>query len=370
MQPHVLHVYPSFGIGGVPLRMTRVISKLAGQYRHSIVALDANFDAAARLTGTPNVDCVEPPRVRGGLVPRLVAYRRVLAAFRPDLLLTFNWGSIEWALAHRARPRSRHIHFEAGFGKEEADRQLRRRILLRRIALSGTERVVVPSRALERLALEQWRLPASKILHLPNGVSTAPYAEAGTAPLWAVGAAALGAPIVGTVAPLRPEKNLARLLRAFSAVVLQTPAVLAIAGDGSERGPLQLLADELGIAYRVVFLGNSKPQAVLPFLDVFALSSDTEQMPNSILEAMAAGRAIAAVDVGDIGEMLAPENREYVVDRDDTAALATAIGTLLRSPGLRAELGAKNRLRAETLFSEERMIDRYRNLLRGACDAD
>ncbi len=101
------------------------------------------------------------------------------------------------------------------------------------------------------------------------------------------------------------------------------------------------------------------PEMVLGTFDVFALSSDTEQMPNALLEAMAAGRAVAAVDVGDVKTMLCPENREFVAPRDDEAAFGAAIARLLCDPEKRAELGRRNRERAIAAFSQQQMFEGY-----------
>ena len=82
------------------------------------------------------------------------------------------------------------------------------------------------------------------------------------------------------------------------------PVRLVIAGDGAERATLEQFAQELGISDRVVFTGHMLPEAVLGSFDVFALSSDTEQMPNAVLEAMAARLPVASVDVGDVKDMV------------------------------------------------------------------
>jgi len=107
-----------------------------------------------------------------------------------------------------------HCHFEDGFGPDEAERPLWRRGVLRRVALARTEAVVVPSHSLEAIALRRWRLPESRVLYLPNGIEVGSFRQC-----------AVGAPpfprgdndtVVGAVAPLRPEKNLGRLLNAFA----------------------------------------------------------------------------------------------------------------------------------------------------------
>ncbi|MGH7046123.1 MAG: glycosyltransferase family 4 protein [Stellaceae bacterium] len=364
---HLLHVFPSFGIGGLPLRMVRIINHFGTRLRHTIVALDDDFAAAGDLADDLDLRLLRLDRRRGmvGTVRQGISELRRL---RPDLLVTYNWGAIEWAMANRLCPVARQLHFEAGFGKEEADTQLRRRVLFRRWALARAGIVVVPSRQLADIARRVWRLPAGRVAYVPNGVDVARFAD-----LPRDRAAAFigqsGELVVGTVAPLRAEKNIGRLLRAFALLESGPGAVpsprgapairLVIAGEGAERPVLERLAGELGLADRVVFTGQVRAEAVLGAFDVFALSSDTEQMPNALLEAMAAGRAVAAVDVGDVRDMVCEANRAFVVPRDDTRLLADAIARLLRDPQRRAQLGHDNHRRAIEEFSQQRMFSAY-----------
>jgi glycosyltransferase involved in cell wall biosynthesis len=261
-------------------------------------------------------------------------------------------------MASQLSPVSRHIHLEAGFGQGEADSQIPRRVLFRRWALARCALVVVPSRRLENLARHVWRLPAARVAYVPNGVDTARF----SVPVRDRIPGLSRRPdelVIGTVAPLRPEKNVGRLLRVFAMLERSLAVRLVVAGDGIERGSLERLAAELGIADRVIFTGHITPESVLGAFDIFALSSDTEQMPNALLEAMAASRAIAAVDVGDVKSIVCDDNREFIVARDDGAAFAAAITRLLCNPAKRNALGSKNRLRVVAEFSQERMFSAY-----------
>src|SRR5271156_5258828 len=293
-RPHFVHVFPSFGVGGVPLRMARVINHFGARLRHTVISLDDDLEAAQSFAGDLDVRLMAAGRVRRGLVRTLVESASALRRLRPDLLITYNWGAIEWAMANRLRPVARHMHFEAGFGKEEADSQLPHRV---------------------------WKLPAEQIAYIPNGVDVGRFADPVRDDIGGF-IRRPGELVVGTVAPLRREKNIGRLLRVFASLDPSLPARLVIAGDGAERQTLARLAGEFGVSERVIFTGRVAPEAVLGTFDIFALSSDTEQMPNALLEAMAASRAVAAVDVGDVKSILCEDNRHFVAARDDEAAFA------------------------------------------------
>ena len=291
----------------------------------------------------------------------VLRFRRVLRALRPDALVTYNWGSLEWAIANLSVG-LRHIHIEDGFGPEESDRQLPRRVWLRRIVLRRST-VVVPSRNLERIALHTWRLPPRRVHYVANGIDLSRFdrrSDARAPPPWPEQD---HSPVIGTVATLRAEKNLRRLLQAFAQ--LRRKARLVIVGDGPERPALEALARELGVAAAVQFPGYlPDPQRAYGYFDVFALSSDTEQMPLSVLEAMASGLPVASTDVGDVARMLAPANQPFIVPRD-ASALANVIDALLEAPALRQNVGAANRARAEQEFDEQAMFERYRALFSG-----
>ncbi|MGH7054243.1 MAG: glycosyltransferase [Stellaceae bacterium] len=355
---HFLHVLPSFGIGGVPLRTARIINHLGRGYRHTLVALDDNFAAGRTLADHLDVTLLPSRRPARNVLRAVWESAVALRRHRPDLLLTYNWGAIEWAMAARLGQAARHLHFEAGFGTEEADRQIRRRVLFRRWALARCAGVVVPSHTLADLARRVWRLPDERVIHLPDGIAIERFAAPGDDGV----ARRPDELIIGTVAPLRPEKNIGRLLRVFASLAPAAPTRLVIAGDGSERGRLETLAGDLGIADRVIFTGQVQPETVLGAFSIFALSSDTEQMPNALLEAMAAGRAVAAVDVGDVRRMVCEENREFIIPRDDGPAFAAALARLLADPARRDLLGRRNRARVIAEFSDRRMLADYEAL--------
>jgi len=358
----LLHVIPSFPIGGVPLRTARLINHLGPGFRHTILALDGNYDAAPNVSAQIAIELMVPPRPRG-MASNIAAAGAALRRLRPDILVTYNWGSIQWAMANRLFRTATHFHFEDGFGKEEADTQLRRRVLFRRWALARCKYVVVPSHRLLRIALDVWRLPHKQVVYVPNGVDAdrffIPRPE-----LPGLNRRA-GELIVGTLAPLRPEKNIGRLIQAFAKIDRALPARLVVAGAGTERPALVSMVRQMGIESRVTFTGRVPAESVLGGYDVFALSSDTEQMPVALLEAMAAGLPVAAVDVGDIKRMVCSMNRPFIVARDNEPALTAALERLLREPATRERLGRLNRERVVAEFPERRMFDRYSQLLLG-----
>lgn len=352
--PLLLSVFSTFAVGGAQMRFVALANHFGPRFRHAIIAMDGCIDAQARLA--PGLDLTFPSVTvrKGDTLGNVRRFRRLLRALRPDTLATYNWGTIEWAIAN-ALPLTRHVHIEDGFGPEERNTQLRRRVWARHLLLRRST-VALPSRTLWTIATQTWRLNPARVRYIPNGVDLAAF-DAPATPN--------AVPVIGTVAALRPEKNLARLLRAFHQAAEHRPARLLIAGDGPSRPGLEALAAELGITDRVTFTGYvARPQALYPGFDIVALSSDTEQMPMAVLEAMAARLPVAATDVGDIRAMLAEPNAPYLAPRDD-AALAAALAALLDDPALRRRLGGANRAKAEREYAEAAMFTAYDALFRG-----
>ena len=367
---HFLHVFSTFAVGGPQVRTADLLRALGPGFRHTIVTMDGRSDAAALLGADVDhrVETLALGSDWASLPNNVRRCRRLLDDAAPDLLLTYNFGALEAALAHRLRQHCPHLHFEDGFGPSEAHRQLPRRVWLRRLALSGDSLIVVPSRTLERLALRHWRFRPERVLHIPNGIDLERFAAAAPdaeRPLRRRPDELL----IGTVGVLRPEKNLGRLLRIFSRLQTSGPVRLVIAGDGRERARLEALAGELGIAGRVTFTGHSTtPETILAEFDVFALTSDTEQMPYSVIEAMAAGLPVVATDVGDVRHLLPEASRGCVHAATDEPGFAATLQQLLEAPDRRHSLGALNRAHAREHYALALMISRYEALLASLLD--
>jgi glycosyltransferase involved in cell wall biosynthesis len=361
--PLLLHVFPTFEVGGAQMRFCAIANRFGPRWHHAVVALDGRRGAADRLGAEVPVTLLDSPCRRHGALRDLWRIRAMLSALRPSLLVTSNWGSIDWAIANRLGPRLAHLHTEDGFGPDEATGQKTRRVLARRVVLRGST-VALPSATLLAIARDTWRLPAARLRHVPNGIDLRRFAPDG--PRLDLAPPGEG-PVIGTVATLRAEKNIARLLRAAALLRARGLACrLVVVGEGAERPRLEALAGALGLAGVARFAGGlADPSGAYRGFEVFALSSDTEQMPLSVIEAMACARPVVATDVGDVRAMLGEAGASCVVPCDD-AALADALARLLQDPALRARLGGENRARAARDFDAERMFAAWRALYDGA----
>jgi glycosyltransferase involved in cell wall biosynthesis len=357
---HLLHVFPTFAVGGSQIRFCQLVKLHGTRYRHTVIALDGEYGMASRLVGC-EVAFQKVTFNKGSIFKSWSVFRHQLHTLKPDRLITYNWGSIDWAIVNKWGGSIPHVHIEDGFGPEEALRQLRRRVWTRRFALSGPEtRVILPSRILEQAAVQHWKLPRARLEYIPNGVDCARFA----APVRNQADPNEGV-VIGTVATLRREKNIARLINSFAAIaaVRKAGAVrLLIVGDGVERRALEQLAASVPASGQITFVGpSSRPEEWLRKMDIFALSSDTEQMPLSVLEAMASSLPIVSTKVGDVAQMVSTPNRGLVVAAGE--AFDSALASLIEDRARRVATGRENAQRAHDLFDETIMAARYAEII-------
>jgi glycosyltransferase involved in cell wall biosynthesis len=162
-------------------------------------------------------------------------------------------------------------------------------------------------------------------------------------------------PRLVSVGRLKAPKDFPTLLEAVSRLAHQ-PLDLRVIGDGPDRAALEEMIQALGLDTRVQLVGDRDDVlALLGESDCFVLSSTSEGLPISILEAMAAGLPVVASDVGGVHELVAPDVTGLLVPARDPAALAQALGSLLVDASVRARLGAAARAAVEERFNVDRV---------------
>ncbi|MES2491671.1 MAG: glycosyltransferase family 4 protein [Pseudomonadota bacterium] len=360
----LLHLHSSFDAGGKELRSARLMNRFGGGIEHSVVSTQPGaLGAAAALAQDLRVEFPASfPALAGRRTPaRLQTLARAMLGH--DLVLTYNWGAMDAVMAHTLFSKALRlpplVHHEDGFNADEASGLMRGRNWYRRIALGRAAALIVPSRQLERIAFDAWAQPRWRVRRIANGVDTAAYARPAKPTSLPRVIKRNGEFWVGTLTALRPVKNLPRLVRAFAA--LPDNWQLVIAGEGPERDAIRDCALSLDIGHRVHLPGFiARPAEVVGLFDVLALSSDSEQQPVCVIEAMAAGLPVAAPAVGDIAEMVAPANARFIVPPADETALGAALQALAADPGLRRTVGQANRARAAAEFDEGTMVAAYR----------
>ncbi len=366
----ILHLHSTFASGGKERRAVRLMNAFGPKAHHAIVSgVPGETSATSEISRALKVSWPQDfPALQGRPTPgRLKKLAEAMRGY--DLVLTYNWGAMDAVMANtlfgEAFGLPPLIHHEDGFNEDELERLKPTRNWYRRIALGRARGLVVPSETLEEIALATWSQPIGRVKRIANGIDTDAFAKPPKTDALPGLIKRPGEFWIGTLAGLRKVKNLTALVRAIAP--FQDFCQLVIVGEGPEREAIRAEAARLGIEHRVHLPGFvEKPERYVGLFDLFALSSHSEQFPISLVEAMAAGRPVAAYDVGDVKEMVAEENRPLIVQRGDEDALSQAIGSMLYDTEARATLRKANKAKARREFDEKVMIDAYRRLYASA----
>ncbi len=212
-------------------------------------------------------------------------------------------------------------------------------------------------------------VPERKITIINNGIDLSIY-ESGTATL----RHELGTErkIICAVARLAPEKGIEYLLRAAALVLQQQPEVLFVmVGDGPDRERLEKLSQELGINKSVIFTGvRLDMPGVYASLDLLVQPSLKEGLPMTLLEALAARRAVVATRVGAVPRVILHEETGLLIEPADAPVIAQAVLRLLADENLRWRLGTAGHARVRDHFSVETMAKTYLQLYRSVNGED
>ncbi len=225
-----------------------------------------------------------------------------------------------------------------------------------RLSYHFAHRVLANSERVAQLLVEEG-LPPSKVAVVRNFLEEEAFSEPGAE--WLARARRHVAlpdhgPVVGMLASSSPDKDQATLVRAVARLRSSHPRLVCVlvGRDAGEESALRSLVAELGLDDAVRFAGQmpSRPSPHHLF-DVSVLSTRSEGLPNSVLEAMASGRPTIASDVGAVADAVDDGVTGFLVPPGDAGALAAALGRCLDDAELRRSLGAAGRERARERYS-------------------
>jgi len=226
----------------------------------------------------------------------------------------------------------------------------------------GVARFVAPSRFVENRLRRSRGIRDRKITHIYNGIDLARFGHGDPAPVRKELGLSEHSRLILSVSNLLPLKAVDVLVRAFARLATDHPgAVLAIAGDGPERGRLEQLAAELGLRERTRFLGQrTDVPDLLSASSLFCCPSVWAEAFGWVnAEAMACGVPVVSTTTGAIPEVVEHGRCGLLVPPNDADAMGAAIRELLASPERLSAMGQAGRERAERLFDIRRTVDQY-----------
>ncbi len=285
--------------------------------------------------------------------------RQLLARQKADLVQTFLFhANFVGRLATRGACVPRVVS-----GIRVAERQQRWHLWADWLTSRWVDRYVCVSHSVADFSVREARLPARKIIVIPNGIDVGLYRAVSPADLRQFGIAP-GRQVVTYVGRLDVQKGLDWLISSAPEwLALDRHRELLLVGKGPVEAALRRQAAATEFANRIHFLGwQSDIPQILAASQLLVLPSRWEGMPNVVLQAMASGLPVVATDVEGVRELLGPEAEMQTVAFGDSDALSERLCILLADPPLARRLGQANRVRAENEFAISRMVAAYEDL--------
>ncbi len=360
----VCQVLHSLRVGGAEVLAMRLARRLNASYRFVFACLDevGTLGEELRAEGFDVRMLGRSPGVDWRCTRRLAALYR---SERVDLVHAHQYTPFFYSVAARLPGRRPPVLFTE-HGRWYPDFPRPKRIVANRLLLGRRDRVVGVGESVRQALIRNEGLPARRVGVIYNGVDLAAFSPA--APDRAAIRREMGVGpddlLILQVARLDALKDHATAIRTLARVVRRrADAKLVLVGEGPEESTIRGLARREGVEDNVRLLGLRTDVArLVPAADLFLLTSVSEGIPVTLIEAMAAGIPVVSTRVGGVGEVVADGSTGLLAPSGDDCALAEHVLRLAGDPALRARMGELGRGRAAEMFSEAKMHAEYRRL--------
>lgn len=367
-RPVVCQLVHTLNVGGAEVLAGNLARRLRDRYRFTFLCLDELGPGAERLRDEGFT--VEVVGRKPGLDWRCPL--RLAATWRRDdveLVQAHQYTPFFYALLGRLRYRRPPIVFTE-HGRHYPDYPRPKRKIANWLLLGRRDRVVAVGRSVKDALVTNEGIMPSRIDVIPNGIDTDRFVA--SAETRAEVRAELGiAPsdyLVLMVARLDPIKDHATAIRACAKAAAAVPGLkLVLVGDGPERSNIETLIRDGNLGDRVRLLGTRHDvPRLLTGADTLLLTSVSEGIPLTVIEAMATGLPVVSTDVGSVADVVTHGGSGFLAPARDEAALANHLATLGGTPLLRIAMGDRGRARAVAEFSEAVMANHYADLFDNA----
>jgi glycosyltransferase involved in cell wall biosynthesis len=361
----ILHVIPSFGLGGMEKVICSIINQTCHQYQHSILSLDGNTSAYQwiKVDGIQKIEFFKH-REFSLFLKQLY---RVIKILSPDLLMTYNWGATDSIWVGKLAGVKNIIHNEHGFSIEEAKLTAWKRDMCRFAVYRMVSVLVTVSSSLRLSLRKKYWLTDQKVRTIHNGTDSnhySPNLDVRRRMRRELNFSEEDLVIVFS-GRLDPVKNFEFLLKVFEYCRKVDKTIkLLIVGDGPERQRIEQLSIQKNLHAAMVMVGQKFE--VLPYLragDVFLLTSITEQMPLTILEAMSVGLPVIASNVGEIRNIIDDNQNGFLRNISDGYEGFVSALLSLNDPSNRQTMSQAARAKIVTGFQESSMVQGYQTLI-------
>ncbi|GFO57772.1 glycosyl transferase [Geomonas silvestris] len=350
---NVLHVVLGLEVGGLEKFVLGLLDNYTGNINPYVVCLERKGALGAALDPARVFEVGKGP---GFSLSAVRTLKRLVTELGIDIVHTHNPAPhLHGALAaYLGGARVVHTKHGRNYPRDY------KKIWCNRVASFFSDAIVAVSDNARDVCLHVERIAPAKVSVILNGVDSG---------LFAPGARRDPAlvPKIGIVARLSPEKDHATLLAACAILARrQFPFTLEVIGDGPLRGALEVQSATLGLDSRVNFRGMQDDVAgLLRDLDLFVLSSVTEGISLTLLEAMATELPVVATEVGGNPEVVLDGGTGFLVPAGNPEFMAERLAQLIGDPALRKEMGERGRKRVLEHFDVRATCYRYERLYSG-----
>lgn len=365
-RPVIAQVLHRLYLAGAEVLAAELARELQDRYRFIFLCLDEVGPLGAQLQseGFEVLDLQRKPGVDLSVAKRL---RQAIKTHKIDLLHPHQYTPFFYASVARGLSSRPPILFTE-HGRHYPDLRKPKRIFANKFLLRHRDHMTACGQFSKDALVANEGLPGNRIDVIYNGINPDKFVPDTDGSRRAAMRQSLGLdsdrPVVLQVARFHPVKDHTTSISSMSTVVKQVPdALLLLAGDGDARAKCEKLVAELNLQNNVRFLGVRKDiDQLIHVADVFILSSLSEAVSVTLLEAMGACLPIAATNVGGNGEVVLHEQTGLLSPRQDAPALGQNITQLLGDADLRQRMGELGRKRLLEVFRQDNMHEAYAKL--------
>lgn len=368
-KPTVCHVLHSLCVGGAETLAARLARRSSSRYRIVFACLDSLGPLGEELEreGFPTYVLNRQPGFDWRCAAR---FSKLLRDERVDIVHAHQYTPFFYAMMGRRLARRPAVLFTE-HGRHFPDHRRAKRVIANRLLLKRRDRVVGVGEAVRQALVANEGIKPDRVGVVFNGIDLVRFrnVEFDATEVRQELGLANGEMLLLQVARLDYLKDHTTALRALKRVTESLPDVrLILVGDGPERANIEQLIIRLGLSEHVRLLGTRRDiPRLLAATDVFLLTSISEGIPLTLIEAMASRVPVIATNVGGVSEVVKNEVTGLLAQAKGDAAIADHIVRLAKAPELRARMGSAGMQRAFTTFAEEQMHDSYDRLYQEMC---
>jgi L-malate glycosyltransferase len=364
-RPTLLHLLHSLHVGGAEMLAAQLARRFSANFRIVFACLDELGTLGDTLRGEGFAVHVIQRR-QPGLDWRCVArLGKILRQEKVDVIHAHQYTPFFYAMLGRWLSGRPPILFTE-HGRHFPDQRRLKRVAANRLLLTRRDRVIGVGAAVRDALITNEGIPAPRVGVIYNGIDPARFQNQGHDRLEVRKELGIGADdlMILQVARLDYLKDHATAVRALGRLVRTVPhARLVLVGDGPERERIERCIADSGLGDSVRLLGTRRDVARFTAVaDMFLLTSISEGIPLTLIEAMAAGLPVVATRVGGVPEVVQDGVTGLLAEPGDDGTLAEHMLHLFRHPSVGEEMGRRGRDRGQELFSENAMVANYERL--------